>query len=95
MPVEKAPFYADQFSTAIMLTCIGGLESDENCHTFKEITDDEGKQVCGEIIEGLYVAGNMQGGRFGLQYPIGLKGVSHAMAMYYGKVAGENAVKGM
>ena len=33
-----------------------------------------------------------QGGRFGMQYPIGLKGVSHAMAMYYGKVAGENAV---
>ena len=95
MPVDKAPFYADQFSTAIMLTCIGGLESDEECHTFTEITDDEGRQVCGEIIRGLYVAGNMQGGRFGLQYPIGLKGVSHAMAMYYGKVAGENAVKGI
>ncbi len=93
MPVDKAPFYADMFSTAIMLTCIGGLESDEDCHTFKEITDDEGKQVCGEIIKGLYVAGNMQGGKFGLQYPIGLKGVSHSMAMYYGKVAGENAVK--
>ena len=26
---------------------------------------------------------------------VGLKGVSHAMAMYYGKVAGENAVKGI
>ena len=95
MPVDKAPFYADQFSTAIMLTCINGLESDEDCHTFTEITDDEGRQVCGEIIRGLYVAGNMQGGKFGLQYPIGLKGVSHAMAMYYGKVAGENAVKGI
>ena len=95
MPVDTAPFYADQFSTAIMLTCIGGLESDEDCHTFFEITDDEGRQVCGDIIKGLYVAGNMQGGRFGLQYPIGLKGVSHAMAMYYGKVAGENAVKGI
>lgn len=95
MPVDTAPFYADQFSTAIMLTCIGGLESDEDCHTFKEITDEEGRQVCGDIIKGLYVAGNMQGGRFGLQYPIGLKGVSHAMALYYGKVAGENAVKGI
>ena len=95
MPVDTAPFYADMFSTAIMLTCIGGLESDEDCHTFTEITDELGRQVCGEIIKGLYVAGNMQGGRFGLQYPIGLKGVSHAMAMYYGKVAGENAVKGI
>ena len=93
MPVDTAPFYADMFSTAIMLVCIGGLESDEDCHTFTEITDEQGRQVCGDIIKGLYVAGNMQGGRFGLQYPIGLKGVSHAMAMYYGKVAGENAVK--
>ena len=91
LPVDTAPFYADMFTTAIMLVCIGGLESDENCHTFTEITDENGRQVCGEIIKGLYVAGNMQGGRFGLQYPIGLKGVSHSMAMYYGKVAGENA----
>lgn len=91
LPVDTAPFYADMFTTAIMLVCIGGLESDENCHTFTEITDESGRQVCGEIIKGLYVAGNMQGGRFGLQYPIGLKGVSHSMAMYYGKVAGENA----
>jgi hypothetical protein len=28
-----------------------------------------------------------------MEYPIGLKGVSHSMAMYYGKVAGENAAK--
>jgi len=95
MPVDTAPFYADMFSTAIMLVCIGGLESDEDCHTFTQITDEQGRQVCGDIIPGLYVAGNMQGGRFGLQYPIGLKGVSHAMAMYYGKVAGENAVDGI
>ena len=95
MPVDTAPFYADMFSTAIMLVCIGGLESDEDCHTFFELTDEQGRQVCGDIIPGLYVAGNMQGGRFGLQYPIGLKGVSHAMAMYYGKVAGENAVNGI
>lgn len=91
LPVDTAPFYADMFTTAIMLVCIGGLESDENCHTFTEVTDENGRQVCGEIIKGLYVAGNMQGGRFGLQYPIGLKGVSHSMAMYYGKIAGENA----
>lgn len=91
MPVDTAPFYADQFTTAIMLVCIGGLESDEDCHTFTEVTDEQGRQVCGEIIKGLYVAGNMQGGRFGMEYPIGLKGVSHSMAMYYGKVAGENA----
>ena len=92
LPVDTAPFFADMFTTAIMLVCIGGLESDEDCHTFTDTTDEQGRQVCGEIVKGLYVAGNMQGGRFGMQYPIGLKGVSHAMAMYYGKVAGENAV---
>ena len=91
LPVDTAPFYADMFTTAIMLVCIGGLESDEDCHTFTEVTDEQGRQVCGEIIKGLYVAGNMQGGRFGMEYPIGLKGVSHSMAMYYGKIAGENA----
>lgn len=95
MAVDKAPFYADQFTTAIMLVCIGGLESDEDCHTYKEITDDQGRQVEGNIIPGLYVAGNMQGGRFGMEYPIGLKGVSHSMAMYYGQVAAENIVKGV
>ena len=92
LPVDTAPFYADMFTTAIMLVCIGGLESDENCHTFTAVTDDLGREVCGEIVKGLYVAGNMQGGRFGMEYPIGLKGVSHSMAMYYGKVAGENAI---
>jgi len=94
LPVDTAPFYADQFSTAIMLVCIGGLESDEDCHTFFEKEDESGRLVAGDIIEGLYVAGNMQGNRFGLQYPIGLKGVSHSMAMYYGTVAAENAVNG-
>ncbi len=92
-PLNTAPYYADSFTTAIMLVCIGGLESDEDCHTFTEELDELGRYVPGEIIRGLYVAGNVQGGRFGMEYPIGLKGVSHAMAMYYGKVAAENAVE--
>ena len=82
--VENGPFYADKFTTALLLVCIGGLESDENCHTF-----DADRNV----IPGLYVAGNVQGNRFATEYPIGLKGVSHSMAMYYGYVAGKNALK--
>ena len=73
--VENGPFYADKFTTALLLVCIGGLESDEDCHTF-----DADRNV----IPGLYVAGNIQGNRFATEYPIGLKGVSHSMAMYYG-----------
>ena len=82
--VENGPFYADKFTTALLLVCIGGLESDEDCHTF-----DADRNV----IPGLYVAGNIQGYRFATEYPIGLKGVSHSMAMYYGYVAGKNALK--
>ena len=82
--VENGPFYADKFTTALLLVCIGGLESDEDCHTF-----DADRNV----IPGLYVAGNIQGNRFATEYPIGLKGVSHSMALYYGYVAGKNALK--
>ena len=82
--VENGPLYADKFTTALLLVCIGGLESDEDCHTF-----DADRNV----IPGLYVAGNIQGNRFATEYPIGLKGVSHSMAMYYGYVAGKNALK--
>ena len=82
--LENGPFYADKFTTALLLVCIGGLESDENCHTF-----DADRNV----IPGLYVAGNVQGNRFVTEYPIGLKGVSHSMAMYYGYVAGKNAMQ--
>ena len=62
--LENGPFYADKFTTALLLVCIGGLESDENCHTF-----DADRNV----IPGLYVAGNVQGNRFATEYPIGLK----------------------
>ncbi|MDO4475195.1 MAG: FAD-dependent oxidoreductase [Lachnospiraceae bacterium] len=82
--LENGPFYADQFTCALLLVICGGLESDENCHTF-----DKDRNV----IPGLYAAGNAQGSRFAHEYPITLKGVSHSMAMYYGYVAGKNAVE--
>lgn len=85
-PLNKGPFYADQFECALLLVIIGGLESDEDCHTF-----DADRNV----IPGLYVAGNVQGSRCATEYPITLKGVSHSMAMYYGYVAGKNAVQGV
>lgn len=84
--LEKAPFYADKFSTALLLVICGGLESDEDCHTFDADRN---------IIPGLYCAGNNQGNRFAHEYPITLKGVSHGMALYYGYLAGKNAVNGI
>ena len=79
----EGPFYAVEFNPTFMLVCIGGLSSDEECHTF---TDE------GDVIPGLYVAGNIQGDRMAVQYPISLKGVSHSLALFYGYVAGKNAV---
>ncbi|MBQ9346109.1 MAG: FAD-binding protein [Oscillibacter sp.] len=85
-PLENPPYYADQFTPALLLVIVGGLESDEECHTL-----DTNRN----IIPGLYVAGNVQGNRFSHEYPITLKGVSHSMAMFYGYVAGKNAVNGV
>ena len=82
-PLENPPFYACTFVPAIMLVAMGGLKSDEECRVY----NTEGK-----IIPGLFVAGNVQGDRFAVSYPISLKGLSIGMAQFYGYVAGQNVV---
>lgn len=82
-PLENPPFYACAFVPAIMLVAMGGLKSDEECRVY----NTEGK-----IIPGLFVAGNVQGDRFAVSYPISLKGLSIGMAQFYGYVAGQNVV---
>ncbi len=83
--LENGPFYAAECGCALTLGNLGGLESDEECHVYS--TDRE-------IIKGLYVCGAPQGGRFNVQYPISLKGLSSSMCVTYGKIAGENAAAG-
>ena len=83
--LENGPFYAAECGCALTLGNLGGLESDEDCHVYN--TDRE-------LIPGLYAAGATQGGRFAVQYPISLKGLSCGMCMVYGKIAGENAATG-
>ncbi|MBX9034536.1 FAD-dependent oxidoreductase [Gordonibacter massiliensis (ex Traore et al. 2017)] len=82
--LETPPYYAVAMEPALMLVCLGGLASDEDAHVYSN---------AGDVIPGLYAAGNIQGDRFAVQYPISLKGVSHSMALYYGYVAGKNAVQ--
>jgi len=82
--LENAPFYAVKCEPALILANLGGLESDENCHVY----DTDRK-----VIKGLYACGGVQGGRFNVQYPISLKGLSISMCLVYGKIAGENAAK--
>jgi len=85
-PLENPPYYMSEATVAVMLVCIGGLESDEDAHVY-----DNDRRV----IPGLYAAGNIQGNRFAIAYPIALAGVSHSMALYYGYVAGQNAAAGL
>ena len=82
--LENPPFYAAECGTALSLGNLGGFESDGDCHVYN--TDRE-------QIPGLYVCGAPQGGRFNVQYPISLKGLSCGMCMVFGKIAGENAAK--
>ena len=83
-PVSDGPFYAQRMGVGLCLVMMGGLESNENA----EVLD-----VDRNVIPGLYASGNIQGSRFVMKYPFRLSGHSHAMAMFYGKVAGENAAK--
>ena len=85
-PLEQGPFYGVRMGVTGMLVCAGGLESDEQARTF-----DNDRNV----IPGLYVAGNIQGNRYAVEYPICLKGLSHSLCMFYGYVAGKNCVNGV
>ena len=91
-PLEKAPFYASKWGTTVMLVCAGGLESDEECHTFTLESSENPKR---DVIPGLYVCGNVQGSRYAVEYPICMRGISHSLCMYYGYVAGKNCVMGI
>ena len=84
-PLETAPFYASTMGVAAMLVIASGLESDEEAHTF---------DMDRNVMPGLYVAGNAQGDRFAVQYPIAMEGVDTSMCIFYGRVAGENVVSG-
>jgi hypothetical protein len=90
--LENPPFYACQWGTTAMLVCVGGLESDENCHTFTEVNAASPKR---DIIPGLYVCGNVQGNRYSVEYPICFRGISHSLCVYYGYVAGKNCALGI
>jgi len=84
-PLEKAPFYASKLTPAPILVSMSGLESD---HHSRCLNAD------GNPIPGLYVCGNVQGGRFSIEYPITVPGMSHSMALTFGRLAGMNAAKG-
>jgi succinate dehydrogenase/fumarate reductase flavoprotein subunit len=82
--LETPPFYASRLGTSAMLVCMGGLESDSDGRTF----DADFNQI-----PSLYVAGNTQGGRFKIQYPTTIPGISHSVAMTGGRLAIRGIIK--
>ncbi|MDR1184088.1 MAG: FAD-binding protein, partial [Coriobacteriales bacterium] len=85
-PITKPPFYGMKFTQCEMLVCVAGINCDTNLHAM----DAESN-----IIPGLYVCGNNGGGRFLVEYPVAICGLSLASAAVMGKLAGENAAKGI
>ncbi|MDR0513596.1 MAG: FAD-binding protein [Coriobacteriaceae bacterium] len=81
-PIEKAPYYACAFGSAGMLVLMGGLEVNMKL----QAVNDQG-----EAIGGLYVCGNTMGGRYLVEYPVTVAGISLAQALTFGRLAGQNA----
>ena len=82
-PLDTPPFYCCPFSTSVMLVCMCGLQSDKDGHTYNA----EGNKVAG-----LYVAGNVMGNRFKVQYPTTVPGISHSVCLTEGRIAARTAM---
>lgn len=80
-PVENPPYYACK-GTYELLVVFCGL----NVNTDLQPLDAEWK-----VIPGLYVAGNVVGNRFAVDYPLMCPGLTHAMATTSGYIVGQNA----
>lgn len=82
--LENPPYYACKLSEVGVLCCLGGPESDHMSRCY----DNERR-----VIRGLYLAGNVQGSRFAVEYPLTMPGLSHSMALTYGRIAARNAIQ--
>ncbi|MEG0621145.1 MAG: FAD-binding protein, partial [Raoultibacter sp.] len=83
-PVEEGPFYAFPMTDTVILVNMGGLQTNEDFNVLD--TEDA-------PIEGLYAVGNVQGGRFLVDYPLPAPGISHGMALTHGMLVGRILAK--
>jgi fumarate reductase flavoprotein subunit len=83
-PVATPPFYAGKGSYAFLVVFSGLI-----CNAKLQALDANFK-----AIPGLYLAGNTMGGRMSIDYPTTCPGISHGMAVTYGRLAGQNAAAG-
>lgn len=79
--IEKPPFYAAKAGAALLVT-LGGLK----INTKLQVLDTNG-----DVIPGLYAAGNATGGFFAKDYPSNMAGLTHGRAFTFGRLAGFNA----
>lgn len=82
--LENPPYYANYMTRGDDLVTMCGIVSDEKCRAYN---------ADGESIDGLLLAGNVQGSRFATIYPEIFMGYSVGMAMAFGREAGLNAAQ--
>ena len=80
--VDKPPFYAGWSGGPGFLAVMGGLVVNPKLQPL---------DAKGNVIRGLYLAGNAVGRRFANDYPVMLPGLSHSMAWTHGYLAGKYA----
>ena len=79
--LDKPPYYAGKGGYEL-LVIMGGI----NVNTRLQALNKDW-----EVIPGLYAGGNVVGNRFAVDYPLIIPGISHGMALVYGRIAGINA----
>ena len=77
-PVKQGPFYALKVGPALLAVC-GGLK----CNNDFQCLDENG-----EVIEGLYVLGNIMGDITAVDYAINVAGNSHGRCITFGYLLG-------
>jgi fumarate reductase flavoprotein subunit len=80
-PLKRPPYYAGA-SKQEFLVVLGGL----NTNMKQQPLDADRKPI-----SGLYLAGNMIGNRFAIDYPVMCPGLSHGLAYVTGRLAGRYA----
>ena len=79
--IDRPPYYASKGFYGL-LAVMGGL----NINTKLQALDKDW-----QAIPGLYLAGNTMGNRFAVDYPTICPGLTHGMALHFGRIAGLNA----
>lgn len=80
--LENPPYFACPFRSAGMLVLMGGIECNAKLQPL-----NSNKQP----IEGLYIGGNVMGGRYLVEYPVTVAGISLGASLTFGRLAGLNA----